>query len=184
MKLFISLLLLPALAGTGWSAMFQKTKRAPQPTALDRYVSEAAGRPTVEGTGSSAGSTWTAVSPLYDLARDLRAAQVDDLVTIIVAERASAVTTGATTDIEEIQRHQFNRCFSRSDDAGRSAGKSGEFVGSHRTRRQRINLSIDRFDDQPHGPRAPKCYPMVFLLSKAQRMCRSIPNGRPLRSAA
>jgi len=97
MKLFISLLLLPALAGTGWSAMFQKTKRAPQPTALDRYVSEAAGRPAVEGTGSSAGSTWTAVSPLYDLARDLRAAQVDDLVTIIVAERASAVTTGTTT---------------------------------------------------------------------------------------
>jgi flagellar L-ring protein precursor FlgH len=33
---------------------------------------------------------------MSDLARDLRASQVDDIVTILVAENASAVTTGTT----------------------------------------------------------------------------------------
>lgn len=42
------------------------------------------------------GSTWHTGSLLSDLARDLRASQVDDLVTIVVAESASAVAKGTT----------------------------------------------------------------------------------------
>ena len=44
----------------------------------------------------SAGSLWSPASRLTDVASDVRAAQVDDLVTIVVNEQASAVATGAT----------------------------------------------------------------------------------------
>lgn len=40
------------------------------------------------------GSLWSPSAHFADLGRDLRASQVDDLVTIIVAENASAVSTG------------------------------------------------------------------------------------------
>ncbi len=42
------------------------------------------------------GSLWYPGASLTDLARDPKASQVDDLVTIVVAESASAVTTGTT----------------------------------------------------------------------------------------
>jgi flagellar basal body L-ring protein FlgH len=44
----------------------------------------------------SAGSLFSSASRLTDLGSDVRAAQVDDLVTIVVNESASAVATGAT----------------------------------------------------------------------------------------
>jgi flagellar L-ring protein precursor FlgH len=44
----------------------------------------------------SAGSLWSPASRLTDVASDVRAAQVDDLVTILVNEQASAVANGAT----------------------------------------------------------------------------------------
>jgi len=44
----------------------------------------------------SAGSLWSSASRLTDVGSDVRAAQVDDLVTIVVNESASAVATGAT----------------------------------------------------------------------------------------
>jgi len=43
---------------------------------------------------NASGSLWSPSSRLGDLARDLRASQVDDLVTIVVAENASAVSSG------------------------------------------------------------------------------------------
>jgi flagellar L-ring protein FlgH len=39
---------------------------------------------------------WTAASRLTDIGADLRAVQINDLVTIVVNEQASAVATGAT----------------------------------------------------------------------------------------
>ena len=44
----------------------------------------------------SPGSLWRPNAPLGDLARDVKAGQVDDLVTILVVDRASAASTGAT----------------------------------------------------------------------------------------
>ncbi len=69
---------------------------APEPaTALDRYVAEAEAR-SAEAGAASPGSIWVPGSRLADAARDVRASQVDDLLTIVVAEQASAVTTGTT----------------------------------------------------------------------------------------
>jgi flagellar L-ring protein precursor FlgH len=71
-------------------------KPAPPPaSALDRYVHDADAR-AAELSASSPGAIWAPSSRLADAARDLRASQLDDLLTIIVAEQASAVTSGTT----------------------------------------------------------------------------------------
>jgi flagellar L-ring protein precursor FlgH len=71
-------------------------KPAPPPaSALDRYVRDADAR-AAEASAASPGAIWVPTSRLADAARDPRASQVDDLVTIIVAEQASAVTSGTT----------------------------------------------------------------------------------------
>ncbi len=90
MKLSVLLLLLVNLAWPG-----EKKKEAPPASPLDRYVEEAEAR-SAEASAASAGSIWVPGSRLADAARDVRASQVDDLLTIVVAEQASAVTTGTT----------------------------------------------------------------------------------------
>jgi flagellar L-ring protein FlgH len=62
---------------------------------LDRYIEQATARQTAFA-GATPGSLWNPAAPLSDMARDLRASRVDDLVTILVAERASATSRGAT----------------------------------------------------------------------------------------
>ena len=74
-----------------------KTKKPEPPSALDRYIQEAIEQPASLVTGgASAGSLWSPSAPLGDVARDLRASQIDDLVTILVSERASAAASGNT----------------------------------------------------------------------------------------
>ena len=62
---------------------------------LDRYVAESEAR-SAEAPAATPGSIWQAGSRLADAARDVRASQVDDVLTIVVAEQASAVATGVT----------------------------------------------------------------------------------------
>jgi flagellar L-ring protein FlgH len=90
MKRFAGLLLVAV------AAFAAKKKPAPETTsALDRFVAEAEAR-SAESSVSAPGSIWSANSRLADAARDVRASQLDDLITIVVAEQASAVTTGST----------------------------------------------------------------------------------------
>jgi len=85
--------LIGAMAG---GAGAKKKKVQPPPaTPLDRYVSEAEAR-SADASAATPGSAWLAGSRLADAARDVRASQVDDVLTIVVAEQASAVSTGAT----------------------------------------------------------------------------------------
>jgi flagellar L-ring protein FlgH len=83
------LLLAAAAAGAG--------KKTPPPPAspLDRYVRDAEAR-SGETTFVNPGSIWTPSSRLADAARDVRASQLDDLITIVVSEQASAVSSGTT----------------------------------------------------------------------------------------
>ncbi len=73
-----------------------KKRTVEAPTGLDRYIQEALKHGTPSVAQASAGSLWTPTSRITDLGSDLRAIQVNDLVTIIVAEQASAITTGGT----------------------------------------------------------------------------------------
>jgi flagellar L-ring protein FlgH len=78
------------------AALAARKKPAPKvESALDTFVADAEARAT-ETSATSPGSIWNPSSRLADAARDLRASQVDDLLTIRVAEQASAVTSGTT----------------------------------------------------------------------------------------
>lgn len=82
------------IAGQGLAS---KKVKVVKPTPLETYVDQAARRatdPVVIQT--TPGSLWNAHAGLADLARDLRASQIDDLVTVIVSEKASAVASGST----------------------------------------------------------------------------------------
>lgn len=92
MKLWLCALL---IAGATFGAKAPKKAKAPVPAPVDRYVTEANAR-TAAAAPPSPGSIWTPGSRLSDSARDLRASQVDDVLTILVVENASAVATGAT----------------------------------------------------------------------------------------
>jgi flagellar L-ring protein FlgH len=71
-----------------------KAKKAQEPSALDKYIQEALSHGTPSVDQPSAGSLWSPASRLTDLGSDLRAVQVNDLVTVLVDEQASAVVTG------------------------------------------------------------------------------------------
>jgi flagellar L-ring protein precursor FlgH len=90
MKRVLLLLLVGACA---WGSA--KKKAPPKPTPMDTFVRDATTRPA-DAAGATPGSVWTSGSRLADAARDVRASQVDDLVTILVSESTSAVSTGAT----------------------------------------------------------------------------------------
>jgi flagellar L-ring protein FlgH len=90
MKLLFCCLL---LAGVAPGARKNPVPKPESP--LDAYVAEADARAT-DTSARTPGSIWSPSSRLADAARDLRASQVDDLLTIRVAEQASAVTTGST----------------------------------------------------------------------------------------
>jgi len=73
----------------------KKTKKTAEPSALDKYLQEAL-KNTAAPTQPSPGSLWAPSSRFGELGSDVRAAQVDDLVTVVVDEQASAVATGVT----------------------------------------------------------------------------------------
>lgn len=80
------------------TATFGATKKKPAqpaPSPLDRYVNESRAR-SLEASPPVAGAIWTPGSRLADAARDLRASQLDDMLTIQVVENASAVAKGTT----------------------------------------------------------------------------------------
>ena len=91
-------LLLAVVLGCGGLATAKKKPAQAAPAAaspLDRYVAEASTRPS-DANLASPGSIWSPSSRLADAARDLRASQVDDIVTIVVSEQSTATATGAT----------------------------------------------------------------------------------------
>jgi flagellar L-ring protein precursor FlgH len=62
---------------------------------LDQYVEQAHKRAAALSQDDP-GSLWSGASPFGDLGADVRARHVDDIVTILVNESASAVSTGQT----------------------------------------------------------------------------------------
>jgi flagellar L-ring protein precursor FlgH len=69
--------------------------REPERTPLEQYLEEAGGRTAARR--ASPGSIYSDAGLLADIASDLRARRLDDLVTIVVADRASALSRGATS---------------------------------------------------------------------------------------
>jgi flagellar L-ring protein precursor FlgH len=95
MNRLVTLLASASLLAAAAVAAKKKDNAAVSVSPLDRYVSEAKAR-SADAAAPSPGSIWLAGSRLADSARDLRASQVDDVLTVVVAEAASAVSTGVT----------------------------------------------------------------------------------------
>jgi len=91
-NLIAVVLALACLAGPA-AARGKKKQKAPEPSALDRYVEQATASAR-SASDASPGSLWSSTALFTDLARDLRASRVDDTVTVLVAESASAVSSG------------------------------------------------------------------------------------------
>lgn len=89
MKLLITVLL---IAGSTFAA---KKKASAPPSPLDHYVADASAR-SAAAPAATPGGIWVPGSRLADAARDLKASQIDDLITVLVVESASAVAKGTT----------------------------------------------------------------------------------------
>jgi len=72
----------------------KKTASQKPPSALDRYIQEASVPLASNGQVPENGSIWSPAARFSNLSADLRARNVDDVVTILVQESASAVSTG------------------------------------------------------------------------------------------
>jgi flagellar L-ring protein precursor FlgH len=90
MKILILVLL---ISGSTFAA--KKKAASPALSPLDRYVADARAR-TADAPVAAPGGIWLPGSRLADAARDLRASQIDDMITILVVENASAVASGTT----------------------------------------------------------------------------------------
>lgn len=94
MKILTAACLLLAM-GAATPASRAKNKDQDQRSAIERYIEDAESRAATQC--GNRGSLYTSAGLLGDVARDLRASQVNDIVTIVVADRASAVSRGGTS---------------------------------------------------------------------------------------
>ena len=83
------------MAGTAIAQKGKKDKQK-QPSALDQYIAQAHQRAASTVNTGDPGSLFGGSSLLGDSAPDLRAHSIDDLVTVVVNENSSAVSTGTT----------------------------------------------------------------------------------------
>jgi len=91
-KSILAVLALGWSMGPAWAAAKKKPK-PPEPSALERYLEQATAAARASNDASP-GSLWSSAALFTDLARDLRASRVNDTVTVLVAENASAVSSG------------------------------------------------------------------------------------------
>lgn len=100
-RVTLTLALVGALlfAGTASSetpkAIKKLLKKNNEPSELDKYVAEAHKR-AATANAESPGSLWSTPAVWNNLAIDERARAIDDVLTILVNENASAVSTGVT----------------------------------------------------------------------------------------
>jgi flagellar L-ring protein precursor FlgH len=96
MRLLLAGVLL-CLCGQAATPDKKKPAKAPEQSMLDKYLKSASATSDQDNLTGQPGSIWSPTARLSDLARDVRANQVDDVVTIVVTETINAAATGAST---------------------------------------------------------------------------------------
>lgn len=74
----------------------RKTRKPAPPSAIDRMIAEMDGRTSTGAGQVPPGSIYSPGALFAEGFRDLRAARLDDIVTVIVSDRASAISKGTT----------------------------------------------------------------------------------------
>jgi flagellar L-ring protein precursor FlgH len=95
-KIAIAAILFCAAAAGADTPPKDKQAKPKEPSALDKYIEQASLPGVQNGPAVDAGSLWTPSARFSDLAADQRSRRIDDIVTIVVQESASAVSTGQT----------------------------------------------------------------------------------------
>src|ERR1700731_492236 len=94
MKAHISIVLLFAVSASAGIFSKKKKPEAETPSPLKQYVTEANRNNSASQAARAPGAIWSPNAIFASLGTDLKATRVDDLVTIVVNEKASAVATG------------------------------------------------------------------------------------------
>ena len=95
MKIRIAVVVfLPLLLCAADASKDKKKQKPPEPTPLDIYIKDAYRDYALPAAAQPAGSMWSQNALFSNLAMDVKASRVDDIVTIVVAETFSAVATG------------------------------------------------------------------------------------------
>src|SRR5580704_12485375 len=89
-----SLLLVCATLVTAAPPKKKKDEKPPEPSPLDKYITDADKAGSSPQAAHPPGSTWSQNALFSNLGLDLRAGRVNDLVTIVVSETFSAVANG------------------------------------------------------------------------------------------
>jgi len=71
--------------------------KPPELSPLDQYIKSASAATDSEAAETAPGAIWSPSAHLGDLGRDLRASQLNDVVTILVSENVNAVAGGVST---------------------------------------------------------------------------------------
>lgn len=107
-----------------------KRKESAERSTLDRYIEAASQGQSALGSLASPGSLFQPTSRMAELGRDFRAQNVDDLVTILVSDRASAVSKGTTSSSRKSSvNYGINAIFgpvSAANPLGKLAGATGD----------------------------------------------------------
>jgi flagellar L-ring protein precursor FlgH len=74
----------------------KKLAKPPEPSPLDQFIASTSNEGAAESAPAT-GAIWSPSARLNDLGRDLRASEIDDVVTILVSENVNAVAGGAST---------------------------------------------------------------------------------------
>ncbi len=96
LRIVRTILAFAVLGAAGMAANKTAGQKKDAPSAIEEYIREANAYANSQGSTVSSGSLYSPNARFADLARDLRASQVGDLVTIVVSDRASAVAKGTT----------------------------------------------------------------------------------------
>ncbi|HTA70271.1 MAG TPA: flagellar basal body L-ring protein FlgH [Bryobacteraceae bacterium] len=90
------LLLVVLLEISASAGIFSKKKKpeADGASPLKQYITEATKNNSASQAARAPGAIWSSTAVYTNLGMDLKATRVDDLVTIVVTEKASAVATG------------------------------------------------------------------------------------------
>jgi len=94
MNLRIASLILVCAALGSAASLKKKNQNPPEPSPLDKYISDAYNDGSSPQAAHPPGSTWSQNALFSNLGLDLKASRVDDLVTIVVNETFSAVASG------------------------------------------------------------------------------------------
>lgn len=151
---------IPLLAGIGhFAAAYGGEKQKPG-TELEQYLTEAGQRGATMGGERAVGSTYAPSLALADLVRDLRASRVDDLVTVVVSDRASAIAKGVTNS-------------SRKSDVSSGVGA---FLGKPSSAGALANLAKSSGESQIQG-QGQTSRETVLTATLSARVVQVLPNG-------